>query len=182
MKYIRRAMWFLATRVLAVTLVAAVLVCAFYMCMNTANIYIVLTDGLEERVDVILSATGAEKLSDYFHADFLNTDTALQGAFDGSSAFGAYRITDHEYILTIESLWAWPWDETATCTVLERVPSITGTVLPGRKKEVDSELPSWQGGRYTVTLRRSNGKWKIVGMKQIGIYIEDPAVTGEEEG
>jgi hypothetical protein len=165
-------MWFIASRALVVTIVVSILVCAFYMSMNSANIYIVLTDGLEARVSTILTAEGAETLNDYFHADFLNKDTALQGAFDGTSAFGAYSISDYKYVLTIESLWAWPWDTTANCLVTERVPSITGKVLPSRKEEVGEQVPAWQGGRYRITLQRSNGKWKVTGMKQIGIIIE----------
>lgn len=180
MKYVRRLMWFIASRVLIFTIVASILVCGFYMCMNSANIYIVLTDGLKERVNVILKAEGAEDLNDYFHADFLNSDSALQGAFGGQSAFGAYSITDFDYVLTIEKLWAWPWDDQASCTVTERVPSITGNVLSSRKGEVDSEVPKWQGGKYDITLVRSGGKWKITGMKQTGIIIEpEPAAAPE---
>ena len=180
MKYVRRLMWFIASRVLIFTIVASLLVCGFYMCMNSANIYIVLTDGLKERVNVILKAEGAEDLNDYFHADFLNSDSALQGAFGGQSAFGAYSITDFDYVLTIEKLWAWPWDDQASCTVTERVPSITGNVLSSRKGEVDSEVPKWQGGKYDITLVRSGGKWKITGMKQTGIIIEpEPAAALE---
>ena len=181
MKYVRRFIWFIASRLLIFTVVASLLVCTFYMCMNSANIYIVLTDGLEKRVDVILTASGAEELTDYFHADFLNSDRALQGAFDGTSAFGAYEITDFDYVLTVESLWAWPWDETATCTVTERVPEIKGSVLSSRKGEVDEEIPGWQGGKYTVTLARSNGQWKVTGMKQIGIIVEQEATVVTED-
>lgn len=180
MKYVRRTMWFIASRVLMLSVITAILVCGFYMSMNSANIYIVLTDGLKQRVDVILTAEGAESLGDYFHADFLNQDIALKGAFDGTSAYGAYNVTDFDYMLTIESLWAWPWDDTAKCTVLERVPSITGTVLSSRRDEVSSELPRWQGGTYEITLVRSSGKWKITGMRQTGIYVEPtPAPTPE---
>lgn len=172
MKFVRRFMWFIASRLMVFTIVASILVCAFYMCMNSANIYIVLTDGLKQRAETILTASGAEELGDYFHADFLNNDQALQGAFNGSSAFGAYDVTGFEHIANVESLWAWPWDEQATCTVTERVIDIEGSVLSSRKGEVDAELPKWQGGKYTVTLTRSNGKWKITGIKQIGIIIE----------
>jgi len=181
MKYVRRFMWFVASRILVFTVVAALLVCTFYMCMNSANIYIVLTDGLERRVEVILTASGAEELTDYFHADFLNGDQALQGAFNGTSIFGAYDVTDFDYVLTVESLWAWPWDETATCTVTERVPEITGSVLSSRKGEVEEDVPGWQGGKYTVTLARSNGKWKITGMKQIGIIVEEDVKVSTED-
>lgn len=172
MKFVRRFMWFIASRLMVFTIVASIVVCAFYMCMNSANIFIVLTDGLEQRAETILTASGAEELGDYFHADFLNNDQALQGAFNGSSAFGAYDITDFEYSISVESLWAWPWDEQATCTVTERVTDIEGSVLSSRKGEVDENIPKWQGGKYTVTLTRSSGKWKVTGIKQIGIIIE----------
>ncbi|MGI6240025.1 MAG: hypothetical protein ACOYI5_10420 [Christensenellales bacterium] len=181
MKYIRRFMWFIASRALVVTIVASILVCAFYMSMNSANIYIVLTDGLRARVETILTAAGAESLNDYFHAEFLNHDSALQGAFDGSSAFGAYDIQSFDYVLSIESLWAWPWDDVASCTVTERVPSITGSVLSSRRDEVDPEVPAWQGGRYSIALARSAGKWKITGMRQIGIIIEPTPVPAPTE-
>ncbi len=181
MKYVRRFMWFVASRLMIFTIVAALLVCTFYMCMNSANIYIVLTDGLEKRVEVILTASGAEELTDYFHADFLNSDQALQGAFNGTSAFGAYDITDFDYVISVESLWAWPWDDSATCTVTERVPEITGSVLSSRKGDVDDEIPGWQGGKYTITLARSNGKWKVTGMKQIGIIVEPEVEVSTED-
>ena len=177
MLYLRRLVWFIATKLIWICIIGGMLVCGFYMCLNTANIYVILTDGLEKRADVILTHEDAEKLNFYFHADFLNSDTALQGAFNGSSVFGAYNITDYDYVLTVESLWAWPWDTTATCTVTERVPSITGTVLSSRRGEVDEKLPAWQGGRYDLTLTRSSGKWKITGIKQTGIYIEPEAAA-----
>lgn len=182
MRYIRRTVWFLATRLLAVTVIVSILVCGFYMAMNTANIYIIVSDGLEERVNVILTTQGAEKLTDYFHADFLNNDVALQSAFDGSSAFGAYNITGYDYALTIDSVWSWPWDSTATATVTERVRNIQGSVYSSRRGDVPDELPKWQGGTYNLTLARSNGMWKITGIKQTGIIIEeDPTPAPTEE-
>ena len=44
MKYVRRLMWFIASRMLAATLLISILVCAFYMCMDSANIYVVVAD------------------------------------------------------------------------------------------------------------------------------------------
>ena len=135
------------------------------MCMNTANVYIVLNDGLEKRVDVILTREDAPELNNYFHGDFLSADPALTAAFDGSSPYVNYNITGFEHELTIESLWAWPWDNYATCTVVERVPSITGTVISSMRNEVSPTVPTWQGRRYDITLMKSDGKWKIVGMQ-----------------
>lgn len=175
MVYIRRLVWFIATRLIWICILGGILVCGFYMCLNTANIYVVLNDGLEKRVEVILTQEDAEDLNYFFHADFLSNDRALEGAFDGTSVYDDYTITDFEYELKIEKLWAWPWDNYATCTVVERVPSITGSVISSRKSEVSATIPSWQGGRYDITLVRNNGTWKIIGMQQTTVLIEAAA-------
>lgn len=172
MLHLRRLVWFIATRLMLICILGGMLVCGFYMCLNTANIYVILTDGLEKRADVILTQENAEELNFYFHADFLSTDPALEGAFDGTSVYDDYTITDFDYELEIEKLWAWPWDNYATCTVVERVPSITGSVISSRRSEASPTVPSWQGGRYDITLVKSNGEWKIIGMQQTTVLME----------
>ncbi len=179
MLHLRRLVWFIASRLILLCILCGMLVCGFYMCLNSANIYIILSDGLEKRADVILTREDAEALNAYFHADFLSTDPALEGAFDGSSIYNDYTITDFKYDLTIERLWAWPWDDYATCTVVERVPSITGSVISSRRSEVSATVPSWQGGRYDITLVNENGEWKIIGMQQTTVLME--AVNSETQ-
>lgn len=179
MLYFRRFIWFIASRLIWICVLLGILICGFYMCMNISNIYVILSDGLEKRVDVILTRQEAEELNKYFHADFLMADPALEGALDGTSAYVDYNITDFDYELTIEKLWAWPWDTYANCTVVERVPSITGSVISSRRSEVDEKVPSWQGGRYDITLVKAGGQWKIIGMQQTTILVE--ADDGEEE-
>lgn len=172
MLYLRRMIWYIASRLVLICVVVGMLVSAFFMCMNISNVYIILDEGLEKRVDVILTREDAEELNKYFHYDFLNADPALAGAFDGTSVYVDYSITDFEYELTIEKLWAWPWDDYATCTVVERVPSITGKVLSSRANEVSADIPQWQGGRYNITLVKQDGLWKIIGMQQTTVLME----------
>ena len=180
MAYFRRFVWFVAKRLVTISVLLSMLVCGFFMAMNIANIYVVLNDGLEKRVDVILTRQQAEELNKYFHADFLMADTALAGALDGSSAYNDYNITAFDYNLTIERLWAWPWDTYANCTVVERVPSITGRAISSRRGDVSDKVPSWQGGRYDITLVKVNGQWKIIGMQQKTVLVEAAAETGEQ--
>ena len=172
MLYFRRLTWFVAGRMILICVLLGMLMCGFFMAMNGANIYVVLNDGMKKRVDVILTRQQAEELNKYFHADFLIADEALEGALNGNSAYSDYNITGFEYELTIEKLWAWPWDNFANCTVVERVPDITGKVISSRRSEVSEHIPSWQGGRYDITLIKSGGQWKIVGMQQKTILVE----------
>ena len=183
MLYFRRLIWFIASRMLLVCVLLGMLVCGFFMAMNGANIYVVLNEGMEKRVDVILTRQQAEELNKYFHADFLIADAALEGALNGSSTYSDYNITGFEYDLTIEKLWAWPWDSYANCTVVERVPTITGSVISGRRTKSNQKIPKWQGGRYDITLVKVGGQWKIIGMQQKTVLVEadDPIEELEPE-
>ncbi|MCQ2436880.1 MAG: hypothetical protein MJ099_00605 [Clostridia bacterium] len=172
MKHIRKLIWFIASRLIIACILIGMLICAFFMGLNLANVYTVLDEGLEKRADVILTRDDAEELNKYFTYDFLNADVALSGAFDGTSVYADYRISDFEYELKIEKMWSWPWDNYATCTVVERIPVINGSVVSSRASEVPKEIPKWQGGRYNLTLVRDGTKWKIGGMQQTNILLE----------
>ena len=172
MQYFRRLIWFIAWRLVLLSILLGMLVCGFFMCMNLANVYLVLDEGMEKRAEVILTREDAEELNKYFRYDFLSADPAIAGAFDGTSTYNAYTITDFEYDLKIEKLWSWPWDNYATSTVVERIPSITGRVLSSRS-DMPSEIPPWQGGRYNITLLREDGRWLIAGMQQTAILMEE---------
>ena len=177
MLYFRRFVWFIAKKLIVICILLGMLVCGFYMAMNISNIYVVLNDGLQKRVDVILTRQQAEELNKYFAAEFLLADPALEGALNGTSAYVDYNITGFEYEMKIEKLWAWPWDNYANCTVVERVPSISGRVISSRRGEVAERIPSWQGGRYDITLVKTGGQWKIVGMQQKTILVEPDGNT-----
>ena len=61
MLHLRRLVWFIATRLMLICILGGMLVCGFYMCLDTANIYVILNDGLQKRAEVILTLiyTGA---------------------------------------------------------------------------------------------------------------------------
>lgn len=169
-------MSFIAKRLVIFVICIALLVCAFYMALNTANIYILLSEGMEKRVDVTLTRNDATALNNYFTYDFLEADPVLESAFNSSSPYSSYNISDFKYKFSLEWLWAWPWSETVTCTITERVPQIVGTVKTQYRSTVATPYPpSWQGGRYQVTLRKTDGSWKIAGLKQTGIITAEIA-------
>ena len=42
--------WYIASRLVLLCVLLGMLVCGFFMCMNLANVYIVLDEGLQKRV------------------------------------------------------------------------------------------------------------------------------------
>lgn len=182
MKYIHRFFSFVATRLAMFTVIAALLILAFYLAMNTANIYLLLNDGMTARTSVILTREDADELKNFFTNDFLLSDETLNIGLSSASPYIDYTITDFQYRLSLEWVWAWPWENSATATIVERVPKIVGEVVSGKKRLVTSGAlsatpPSWYGGRYTVRLVRQEGRWKIDQLVQTQLIIEEEQPT-----
>ena len=178
MKYLHRFLSFVAKRMVMFSVIAAVLILAFYLAMNTANIYLLLEDGLSLRVKVILQRDGEEELASYFTDNFLRTDETLNIGLSGASPYVDYTVTDYNYRMSLEWVWAWPWENTATATIVERVPRITGRVNSDRQDLVSSGAlsatpPAWFGGRYSVRLVRTDGRWKIDRLVQTKLIVEE---------
>ena len=172
MKYIKRLAVFIASRLIIFSLCASLIICAFYMAYNIGDAYILVTEGLEKRVDVCLTRDDYTSLNSYFAASFLNQDPVLAVAVSESSPYYAYNITSFEYNIKLTKLrGAWPWADYITCVVTETVSDITGTVKAAYASEVSGEITPWKSSRYTVTLRKqSDGKWKITGLEQDPTY------------
>lgn len=159
-----------------ITVIAGVLIVAFYMAMNTANIYILLKDGMEARAGVVLMDRDATELQKFFREDFLRNDQVLSVGMSERSPYANYEIRGFDHRLSMEWMWAWPWDIVARATITERIPRIDGRVKSSRREEMiaaggeSAEYPPrWKAGRYSVTLERISGQWKISSV----VLIED---------
>ena len=184
MKYIRRLLWFVATRLVMISAIVALLTLVFYLAMNTANIYLLLSDGMKLRAEVILTRDNAEEMPSFFTDEFLLSDETLNIGLSDQSPYMDYNVDTFNYEMSMEWMWAWPWENTATATIVEKVPRIVGSVKAGRSALVkDGTLsatpPAWYGGRYTVTLQRINGQWKIAGLHQTELIIEATPVPAQ---
>jgi len=167
MKYIRRFVFFIASRLLIITLCISLLVCAFYMAYNMGNAYIVMNEGLEKRADVCLTRQDYTELNKYFSVSFLNSDPVLAVSVSDNAPYLPYNVTSYNYELNISNLYAWPWQDIISCTVTEYVTDIKGSVKAAYAQTASSTIPEWTSGRYTVYLtKQSDGSWKISGLKQ----------------
>lgn len=184
MKYIRRLLWFVATRLVMISAIVGLLTLVFYLAMNTANIYLLLSDGMRLRAEVILTRDNAEEMTSFFTDEFLLEDETLAIGLSEQSPYVDYKISSFNYEMSMEWMWAWPWDNTATATIVEKVPRIVGTVRTGSRDllkagTISANPPSWYGGRYTVTLTRINGQWKIASLNQTQLIIEPTPVPAQ---
>ena len=66
MKKLRRFIWYLASRLFLILVIASLCVVTFYYAMNATNIYIVLKDGMARRAQVIMMGESANDLTKFF--------------------------------------------------------------------------------------------------------------------
>ena len=174
MKYLRRLIWHIASRLLIVTIVLGLLVTGFYYAMNMTNIYVVLKDGMARRAQVVMMTEDMSELRKYFYDSFLNRDGAVQTVVNGTSPYQAYNIVGIDHRLEMGFTWVWPWDTTARVDIVERIPAIDGRVKGSVAEEYIALYgnealypPDWISARYRATLVKENGQWKILGIQTI---------------
>lgn len=179
MRYVRRIVWYIAARMLLITVILGLMVAAFYYAMNFANIQVVLKDGMAQRTKVVMQMeTDQTALNKYFSSTWLEKDTVLSAALQGNSQYSDYNVRGIDHRLEMGFFWVWPWDSTARVTVTETVPRIDGRVK-GTKADAAIAArgekavypPEWVGARYRVTMSRENGQWKIKNLSVLE-YLE----------
>ncbi|NLB90995.1 MAG: hypothetical protein GX786_07235 [Clostridiales bacterium] len=160
MKYLRRFVWYIATRLLMICALVSVMVVVFYYAMNTTNIYIVLKDGMAKRAQVIMTMEkDPSELTKFFQTSYLAADQAVQMTISGDSPYENFNMVGMDHRLTMEWMWSWPWDDTARAVITETVPKIDAR--PKASAAGNENAPSWQGVKYRVVLAKENGQWKI---------------------
>ena len=179
MRILKRFLSFIASRMFFLTVISALLIMAFYLAMNTANIWVLIDDGLDARAGVVLMGEDASALDKYFRSEFLAQDPVLQVGLSDASPYIDYEIRGYDHRVRMVSVWAWPWESVARAEIVESIPAIDGTIRSSRREaalaaggEERLSPPKWATYRYRVTLVRSAGRWKISNL-QLLEQLED---------
>ena len=174
MRILKRLLDFIASRMLIITVVCALLIISFYLAMNTANIWVLIDDGLDARAGVVLMGEDADKLTSYFKPEFIAQDPVLQVGLSDTSPYRDYEIRGYDHRVNMVSVWSWPWENVARAEVVESIPAIDGTIRSSKREAALAEggeerlsPPAWTTSRYRVTLVRTAGKWLISNLQSI---------------
>ena len=175
MKYLRRIIWYLASRLLLICVVLGLIITVFYYAMNLTNIQVILKDGMANRAKYIMGINPDQtELTRYFQTACLDTDAGVQAAAAGQSAYADYNVRGIDHRLEMGFFWIWPWESSARVTVSERVPRIDGRVKGLKADEVIAKNggsavypPDWPEASYRALLVRESGQWKIKSLTPI---------------
>jgi hypothetical protein len=169
MKYLRRIVWFFASRLLVVCLILGLIMTVFYYAMNLSNIQIVLKDGMASRAKYVMGMDNTRKeLEKYFLTVCLENDPDILQTDEGNSPYKDYNVRGIDHRLEMGFMWVWPWDNSVRLSISEKVPRIDGRVKGSKADEAialggaDAVYPpAWTDASYRVLLTRENGQWKI---------------------
>lgn len=174
MRILKRFLSFIASRMLFLTVISALLIMAFYLAMNTANIWVLVDDGLSARASVVLMKEDEAELRKYFKQEFISQDPVLQVGRSNASPYQDYEIRGFDHRVRMVSVWSWPWEDVARAEVIESIPAIDGTIKSSRREaalaaggEARLSPPKWASSRYRVTLMRTGGRWMISNLQLI---------------
>ncbi len=175
MRFLRRTIWYFASRLLLICLLLGLGISVFYYAMNLTNIQVVLKDGMAARAKVIMGISeDREELRKFFQNTALSGDSDLRAEELGSSPYEDYNVRGLDHRLEMDFFWTWPWDSSVRVNVTESVPRIDGRVKGLKADEVIARdgpgavyPPAWPEGRYRVQLTKEAGQWKIRSMTAI---------------
>ena len=174
MRILKRFLGFIASRLFILTLISALLIISFYLAMNTANIWVLIDDGLSARAAVVLMNEDSADLSKYFRQEFISQDPVLQVGLSDNSPYRDYEIRGFDHRVKMVSVWSWPWENVARAEIIESIPAIDGTIRSARREaalaaggEARLSPPGWASSRYRVTLTRTAGRWMISNLQLI---------------
>ena len=170
-KYVlaRRSVWYFLKCALMLVFVATLAVGITITALYISNMYIVVTEGMELRAECILQNGPKLELTKFFTEDYLKQDALLnyntQEEPLGGNPYDPWTITNYDYRLSVESVFVLPWSNKGSMTVLERIPSISGT----SNESADSKEgpPKWIDARYEFTLEYIDDRWLITSIKTI---------------
>ena len=174
MRILKRFLSFIASRMFFLTVISALLVISFYLAMNTANIWVLIDDGLGARASVVLMDDAPSELTKYFRQGFINQDPVLQIGVSDTSPYRDYEIRGFDHRVRMAWVWSWPWEDVARAEIIESIPAIDGTIRSSRREaalaaggEARLSPPDWATSRYRVTLTRTGGRWMISNLQLI---------------
>ncbi len=194
MKYLRRGIWYLASRLLLICIILALMIVVFYYAMNVTNIQIILKDGMAARAKYVMGIdSNLSELDKYFSSQYIRQTVEpkqdksdqdpnkneqadpVKLAYKGESPYADYTIRGIDHRLDVDFFWVWPWeDENIVITIPEKIPRIDGRVKGTIASEVIREKgseavypPAWEEAAYRVTLKKDGTQWKISRMERM---------------
>lgn len=145
---------YLTKRVVVVLILMLLTVVVTFTAYDCANVYIVVTEGLTQRVNAVMNNYENISLNKFFSSSFLNSDPLLN-----NNEYKNFIVQNYKFQLRVKKLWVWPWENSTRVVVEEIVSDIKA--LPIEDDQSLKTPPRWQNGEKVILLEKKAGLWKI---------------------
>lgn len=155
-------LWFAAKKLAAGLVIVFLLISAGFIGYDSANVYVMVHDGMTQRMSVITEKTAdATILTKYFTPDCIATDSMISGSVvpDG------VNVQDYSYQSRIKKLWVWPWKSRTKITVRDEVSRLT--LAPAEEGGTVPQTLDLGSGELRISLVKQNGRWYINGIERL---------------
>ncbi len=160
---VRRSIWFVLRAVLFASILLGLAFAVFTEAMYVSNMYIVTTEGMELRADVILKNGTRTELSQYFTEEFISSDELLS-----SARYVDFAVDSYDYRYQLKGFRVMPWSSSGSVGYIERIPTIVASPI---SDEVHGSAPAWMAMHYRVNLKKVEGRWLI---DSLSVVEENP--------
>ena len=165
--FFSRSSLYIARTIALVFLGVMMCVLSFVFCARLANLYILVNEGMAQRIECILQDGAREELDNYFTADCIASDGRLY-----DTTYQPYTVSSYNHMLDFSRIRVWPWLSQLSVDVLEQTEHIVGTAN-SNAVDPDSAPPPWTPIRYRLTASKVKGSWRI---SSIATLTVDPKI------
>lgn len=164
-RYVKNISTYVLKRIIIFLILILIASLAFSIAFNQSRVRVFVNDAFTQRADAILEKTDLEDLKNFFDEDFLAKDSVLI-----DNKYALYDVATYDYSLNIDHLSVgWVAPSRATVVVSERIDDITGQFAGTAEEKIGmaDTPPSWENGKHKVKLKKSEGRWYIVGIEKV---------------
>lgn len=159
-KIARRSIWYVLRTLVIVTGVVALCLAVFIEGMHVSNLYILVTEGMEARAEIIFKSGEPLELTTYFTEEFISNDAALY-----ADDYEGFTVASFDYRADVRGFFVLPWSQRATMIVEDQLAALNAAA--NDDGGASSALPEWTPGRYQVIFTRVGSRWYISGLSLI---------------
>ena len=172
--YTFRAIWFIVRTILILAVVALLALFCFRTAQQLSGIYVIVTEGMETRANVVMHKKETNEMVEYFSTQFIQDDPLLS-----EKKYADYYITNFNYMMRVKSINVLPWSKSASVVLEDRVTGIFGGLSDTAKAALQTDeqeppMPQWVNCRYKINLIKDDAnRWYISDIQTEQVLVEE---------
>jgi|GEM_PF-4515452 len=148
-------LWFAAKKLAAGLIIVFLLISAGFIGYDCANVYVIVHDGMAQRMSVITETTSDPSgMNKYFTSEAMTGDPMLNDVVPDGVV-----VQNYSYALRIKKLWVWPWKSNTRITVQDEVSRVE--LAPVEEGGYVPDSLDLGTGESKISLIKENGRWYI---------------------